>query len=117
MFNDYDELLGLQLEEYEEYSDSKSAALEDVQRLYQEYQQVVWRIPFHIAENLRGVHDCGMVFQVLLDFREVSVVSAILHDERPEFFRFLRCSVSIPLIVRTCRLFGTRSLWLQTVWS
>ena len=42
----------------------------DLRRLFREYQQVVQRIPIHVADTMRDVHDCGMVFQVLSDYDE-----------------------------------------------
>ena len=42
----------------------------DLRRLFREYQQVVERIPIHVADAMRDEHDCGMVFQVLSDYDE-----------------------------------------------
>ena len=70
----YDEYLGLDEDEFDEYRALEIAHVADLQRLYREYRQVVGWIPSRAAENMRDVHDCGMVFQVLLDFQEEDVV-------------------------------------------
>ena len=105
----WDEYLDLEEEEYDEYSRLELAHLMDLERLCEEYQEVVGWIPPEAAENMRIVHDCGMVFQVLLDFPDISFA----RGRRPFFLRVLRDSVLIPLFVRTSQLFGTRRLWLQ----
>ena len=79
--------------------------------LFREYQEVVEWIPIQIVDRIRDVHDCGMVFQVLLDFDEEDVVTDFSAGEC--FFRFLRGIVSYQLRVRIRQFFGTRHLWLQ----
>ena len=70
-----DEFLDLEEDEFDEYRALEIAHVAELRGLYREYQQVVGWIPSWAAGNMRDVHDCGMVFQVLLDFQEEDVVS------------------------------------------
>ena len=109
-----DECPGLELEEqYDGYLRLEFAYMQDLVRLFQEYEQIVGQIPVRIAEKIWAVHDCGMVFQVLLDYEEEDVVADFNAGRRPFFFRVLRDRVSFQLSVRTKQLFGTGRLWLQ----
>ena len=85
MLSLYDEYLGLEEDEFDEYRALEIAHVADFQRLYREYQQVVGWNPSRAAENMRDVHDCGMVFQVLLEFREEDVVTDFGQGRRPFF--------------------------------
>ena len=105
-------LQGLLLGMYEDVVHWELENVAELQGLYRDYQEVVEWIPIHIEDRIRDVHDCGMVFQVLLDFDEGDVVADFSTGERPFFFHLLRTIVSYQLRVRTRQFFGTRHLWL-----
>ena len=80
-----DENLSLAFEEhYDEYL-LRLAHVTDLRRLFRGYQQVVGRIPVRIADEMRDVHYCEMVFQVLLDYPEENVMADFIAG-RPLFF-------------------------------
>ena len=117
-------LQGLLLGMYEDVVHWELENVAELQGLYREYQEVVEWIPIHIADRIRDVHVCGMVFQVLLDFDEGDVVADFCAGERP-FFPFVAydCFLSAPcsdqavfrytafVVAQTCRIWGTRHLW------
>ena len=91
-------LQGLLLGMYEDVVHWELENVAELQGLYREYQEVVEWIPIHIEDRIRYVHDCGMVFQVLLDFDEGDVVADFSAGERPLFFPFVAydCFLSAP---------------------